>query len=263
MRHVVSILTIVVLSLGGTAGAAHAAGIPLFTGGLGSSSDPVTITPGPSLTVQLGVTAINAMSFQDFADYQPVALEWALSMSNTNLSTPPDVFGLSGGTSGTISTPAGETITFGLVDGHGTSKSNFTPITGNPPHAIYGDSIAGTVAFTTYGPDSGSGTLFNAVITVPPGQFADPSGFFSSLGLTNAAGGQLALTLDVNCGATGCIQLSDPTGFASAGVQPLPVVPPSVPEPASGGLILLGLLGAGRAFRRKTTIAGSRVHRRR
>jgi hypothetical protein len=251
MRNVLSILTIVVLSLVGPVKAARAAGLPLFTGALGSSSDPITITPGPSLTLQLGATAINAMSFQDFADYQPVALEWALSMSNTNPSTPPDIFGLSGGTSGTISTPAGETITFGLADGHGTSTGNFTPITGNPPRAIYGDGIAGTVTFTTYGPDSGSGTLFNAVVTVPPGEFADPSGFFSSLGLTNAPGGQLALTLDVNCGGSGCIQLSDPTGFASANVQPL-LVPSSVPEPASGGLVLFGLVGAARVFRRKS-----------
>ena len=63
----------------------------------------------------------------------------------------PTSFTLNGGTSGTIGTPAGETITFGLTDGK-IVNGNFTPIQGP------GDSVTGTMAWTTYAPD-GSGEI--------------------------------------------------------------------------------------------------------
>lgn len=209
-----------------------------FNGQLGVGSSSITFLPGPPNQVQIGARIIDAFNGHDFTDYSPVAIEWALSMSSTNQAVTPDLFTLVGGTSGTITMPAGETITFGLTDGKLVNGS-FTPIQGP------GDAVNGNVTFTTYGPDSGTGTILNGVINVTGN--ADPSGFFSSLGLRSGyPGGELAFSLDVSCtsgdSTVPCIAAEDPTGMViSAGLTPAPTSP-AVPEPGTIALLGGGLL---------------------
>jgi hypothetical protein len=207
-------------------GVAVSNGTPVFNGSLGVGSSPFTFSPGQ---VQIGATGVNAANFHDFTDYQPVALEWALSMSSSVGGVTPDIFPLVGGTSGTITMPSGETITFGLSSGTGTSTSNFSP--------IGGDSINGTVVLTTYQPDGSGGTILNGVVSVT-GTFL-PNSFFSSLGLRSGfPGGQLAISLDVTCSPGPCIAPVDPGGtVTSTNLAP----DSSVPEPSTLGIAGFGL----------------------
>jgi hypothetical protein len=218
-----------------------------FNGALGVGSSPITFYPSPTNEVQIGASVINAFNGHDFSDYGSIALEWALSMSSTNNSVTPDLFSLSGGTSGTITMPAGETITFGLTDGQ-IINGSFSPIHGP------GDAINGTVTFTTYQPDGAEGTILNGVVNVTGN--ADPSGFFSSLGLRSGyPGGPLALSLDVTCtagsGAVPCIAAMDPSGTVnSAGLTAAPATA-AVPEPNALALLGCGVMALGLIRRRR------------
>lgn len=76
---------------------------------------------------------------------------------------------------------------------------------------------------------------------------ADPSGFFSSLGLRSGyPGGLLALSLDVTCtsGANSvpCIAAMDPSGTVNlAGLMAAPATS-AAPEPGGMALVVCGIL---------------------
>jgi len=212
----------------------------VFNGSLGVGTSPFTFNPGQ---VQVGATGINSANFSDFSDYQPTAIEWALNMSSSDNTVTPDLFTLSGGTSGAIVMPNGESITMGLATGTGTFSGNFSP--------VGGDAINGTVVFTTYAPDGSGGTVLNAVVTVT-GNFQANS-FFSALGLRSGfPGGTLDLALDVTCSPSPCITGGDPGGsVTSTRLQ----AQSTTPEPSTSVLAGIGLALATAIRRRGAKLA--------
>ncbi len=145
---------------------------------------------------------------------------------NAKITDPPGDFGLTG--LGDISAPAGTTVTFSVNDG------------------LLGDTVAGTLSFTTWSKASSGDTILDATLTATTYDVTSLPGV-ALLGATKSPA--YYLQIDVNCGSN-CVQIADPQGTIESAL--LSNTPFATPEPRMVILLAAGLLALALLRRRRS-----------